>query len=62
MQRKALQKWPETRENSELRLVYTKLRNKLNTELRLSEAIYWREQLENSTTTNEFWQIVNKLK
>ena len=32
---KALQKWPENGENSELRLAYTKLRNKVNTALRL---------------------------
>ena len=48
--------------NSELRLAYTKLRNKVNTALRLAEASYWREKFENSTTTEEFWQIVGKLK
>ena len=35
---KALQKWQENRENSELRLAYTKLRNMVNTALRLAEA------------------------
>ena len=59
---KSLQKWQENRENSELRLAYTKLRNKVNAALRLAEASYWREQFENSTTTKEFWQIVGRLK
>ena len=59
---KALQKWQENRENSKLRLAYTKLRKKVNTALRLAQASYWREQFENSTITEEFWQIVRKLK
>ena len=59
---KSLQKWQENRKNSELRLAYTKLRNKVNTALWLAEASYWREQFQNSTTTKEFWQIVRKLK
>ena len=59
---KSLQKWQENWENSELRLAYTKFRNKVNTALRLAEASYWRKQFENSTTSKEFWQIVRKLK
>ena len=57
-----MQKWQENRENSELRLAYKKLRNKVNTALRLAKASYWREQFENFTATKEFWQIVRKLK
>ena len=41
---------------------YTKLRNTLNTALRLADSNHWREQFDNSTTTKEFWQIVRKLK
>ena len=59
---KALQNWQKNRENSELRLAYTKLRNKVNTAPWLAEASYWREQFENSTSTKEFWQIARKLK
>ena len=59
---KALQNWQKNRENSELRLAYTKLRNKVNTAPWLAEVSCWREQFENSTSTKEFWQIARKLK
>ena len=40
---KALQKWQQNRNNTNLRYVYTKLRNDVTKALRLAEANYWKD-------------------